>query len=143
MVPDAESRGGPTTGTADRRVTRLGRILRRHKLDELPQLFNVLAGEMSLVGPRPEVFEYVDRYTPEEREILSVRPGITDLSSIEFANLDDIVGSEDPDRVFRERILPRKNALRLEYVRERSLWLDARILARTVVALVPGSRRGG
>jgi lipopolysaccharide/colanic/teichoic acid biosynthesis glycosyltransferase len=132
MVVDAEALGGPTTGTADRRVTRVGALLRRTKLDELPQFFNVLVGDMSLVGPRPEVMEYVALYRGPEKTILSMRPGITDYASIEFADLDDRVGSLDPDAYFREHILPRKNALRVRYVTEWSLRTDFVILAATV-----------
>ena len=110
MVIDAESLGGPTTGTNDKRVTPIGAFLRKTKLDELPQFINVLTGDMSLVGPRPEVLEYTATYTGEERCILSMRPGITDYSSIEFADLDDLVGDKDPDKYFREHIMPRKTA---------------------------------
>ncbi len=132
MVQDAEKLGGPTTGTNDRRVTKIGSLLRKTKLDELPQLFNVLTGEMSLVGPRPEVLEYTALYNDEEKIILSMRPGITDYASIEFANQDDLVGSVDPDRYFREHIMPRKTQLRVKYVREWSLWGDFKILWRTL-----------
>lgn len=132
MVSDAESRGGTTTGDADPRITRVGRVLRRYKLDELPQLWNVLCGDMSFVGPRPEVAEYTDGYTAEERRILDVRPGITDLSSIEFRDLQSHVGTLDPDGVYRREILPRKNRLRLQYVERQSLALDVAILFRTV-----------
>ncbi|QWV91950.1 sugar transferase [Geomonas oryzisoli] len=131
MVLDAEALGGPTTGTNDPRVTRVGAFLRKTKLDELPQFLNVLKGDMSLVGPRPEVLEYTSQYSGEERCILCMRPGITDYASIEFADLDDQVGSEDPDRFFREHILPRKNALRVKYVKEWSLGSDLVILWQT------------
>lgn len=128
MVEDAESFGGPTTGTNDRRVTRIGVLLRRTKLDELPQFLNVLKGDMSLVGPRPEVLEYTATYKGEEKCIFCMRPGITDYASIEFADLDDLVGESDPDRYFREHIMPRKTALRVKYVKEWSLGSDFRIL---------------
>ncbi|GFO63823.1 sugar transferase [Geomonas paludis] len=131
MVIDAEALGGPTTGTNDPRVTRVGAFLRKTKLDELPQFLNVLKGDMSLVGPRPEVLEYTSQYRGEERLILCMRPGITDYASIEFADLDDQVGSEDPDRFFREHILPRKNALRVKYVKQWSLGSDLVILWQT------------
>ena len=131
MVVDAEKLGGPTTGTNDKRVTPVGAFLRKTKLDELPQFINVLTGDMSLVGPRPEVLEYTSTYTGEEKIILSVRPGITDYSSIEFADLDDLVGDKDPDKYFREHIMPRKTALRVKYVKEWSLWSDFRILWMT------------
>jgi lipopolysaccharide/colanic/teichoic acid biosynthesis glycosyltransferase len=136
MVDNAESLGGPTTGTNDHRVTSVGAVLRRTKLDELPQLLNVLAGDMSLVGPRPEVLEYTTQYKGESKWILSMRPGITDYASIEFANLDDLVGSMDPDSYFREHILPRKNALRVKYVKEWSLASDFIILGATFFRIV-------
>jgi len=136
MVEDAETLGGPTTGTNDKRVTRIGSLLRRTKLDELPQFLNVLIGEMSLVGPRPEVLEYTATYQGEEKNILSMRPGITDYSSIEFADLDDIVGDVDPDKYFREYIMPRKTTLRIKYVKEWSLWNDFRILWMTFFRVI-------
>ncbi len=132
MVQDGEQRGGTTTGKDDPRTTRVGRFLRKYKLDELPQLFNLLSGEMSIVGPRPEVFEYTNQYTPEQSRILNVRPGMTDLACIEFNDLQECVGADDPDRVYRERILPRKNELRLKYADEHGLWLDFKILATTI-----------
>ncbi|QDS99801.1 sugar transferase [Adhaeretor mobilis] len=135
MVADGEQRGGTTTGKNDPRITRVGSFLRKYKLDELPQLFNVLAGEMSFVGPRPEVPEYTEAYTSEEQRILSVRPGITDWSSIEFNDLQQHVGEDDPDRVFREQILSLKNELRLKYVDEQSWGIDLAILAKTATVL--------
>lgn len=136
MVDNAESLGGATTSTNDQRVTRIGALLRRTKLDELPQFLNVLAGDMSLVGPRPEVLEYTSQYKGEEKYILSMRPGITDYASIEFADLDDLVGSTDPDKYFREHILPRKNALRVKYVKEWSLGSDFGILWATFLRVM-------
>ena len=143
MRTDAELVGGTTTGQNDPRITPIGRILRKYKLDELPQLFNVLWGDMSFVGPRPEVAEYTDAYSAEERQILAVRPGITDLACLQFSDLQEHVGGEDPDRVYRERILPHKNALRLKYAREHSLGLDLQILVRTAgLVLFRPFRRG-
>lgn len=136
MVRDAEKLGGTSTGQGDVRITRTGRVLRKYKLDELPQFFNVLKGDMSLVGPRPEVEEYTRLYSTEEQLILSVRPGITDYSSVRFANLAEILGAEEPDRMFAERVLPVKNALRLRYVREQSFTNDLRILVRTARAVM-------
>lgn len=135
MVENAESLGGPTTGTNDQRVTRIGALLRRTKFDELPQFLNVMAGDMSLVGPRPEVLEYTSQYKGEEKYILCMRPGITDYASIEFADLDDRVGSIDPDKYFREHILPCKNALRVKYVKEWSLSSDFYILWMTFLRI--------
>ena len=139
MVNDAEALGGPTTGTDDPRVTRIGRFLRRYKLDELPQFINVLIGDMSLVGPRPEVLEYASKYVGDEKMILKMRPGITDYASLQFANLDDLVGRDDPDKFFREHILPVKNALRLKYVRQWSLSRDFIILICTVLRILQKS----
>ncbi len=135
MVVDAE-RDGTTTRVNDTRITRVGAWLRRWKLDELPQLLNVLAGEMSFVGPRPEVEEHTAAYTTEEREILEVRPGITDLASIRFVRLAEELGSEDPHAVYVTRVRAEKNALRLQYVRERSLAGDFRIVVTTIRAIM-------
>ncbi|MGQ9682056.1 MAG: sugar transferase [Anaerolineae bacterium] len=131
MVPQAERLGGPCAARDDPRVTRVGRFLRRYKLDELPQFINVLRGEMSIVGPRPEVLKYTQQYEGDQRLVLSVRPGITDLASIEFASQSDILGNDDPERVYEERVRPIKDALRLRYVVEQSLWLDLCIIIRT------------
>ena len=135
MHVNREKAGGDTTALNDPRITRIGSFLRRFKLDELPQLINVLKGEMSLVGPRPELSHYTDRYTMEEKQILSVKPGITDLSSVKFSALDERVGAVDADVVFERTILPEKNRLRLQYVRERSFFLDMKIAADTLRAI--------
>lgn len=140
MVVDADQKGGPSTPAEDPRVTREGRLLRRYKLDELPQLVNVLAGDMSLVGPRPEVPQYVALYTPEERHILSVRPGLTDFASL--WNIDEgalLAGSPDPERTYLEEIRPTKLRLQLEYVRRQSTETDLAILWATACAVL--SRR--
>ncbi|MEO1496799.1 MAG: sugar transferase [Planctomycetota bacterium] len=136
MTVGGESLGGTTTGAADPRLTPIGRFIRKHKLDELPQLLNVLWGDMSLVGPRPEVAEYTSRYTERERTILSVKPGITDLASLEFVDLQAVVGAEDPDAAYRRHVLPRKNELRVRYVETRTLGGDAAILVRTVAKVL-------
>ncbi|MBA4367322.1 MAG: hypothetical protein C0403_06745 [Desulfobacterium sp.] len=141
MVENAESLGGPTTGTNDKRVTSTGALLRRTKLDELPQFLNVLTGKMSLVGPRPEVLEVTNDYFGDEKMILQMRPGITDLASIEFISLNEIVGNDDPYAFFRKHILPKKNALRIEYVKNWSLRLDVRILLQTMIAITKKVRR--
>ncbi len=135
MVVNADRIGGPSTAGDDPRITPVGRALRRYKLDELPQLINVLKGEMSLVGPRPEVPQYVDLFTSEERAILSVQPGITDWASL--WNSDEgavLAGSPDPERTYLERIRPEKVRLQLEYVRRRNLWVDVTIIVQTVAA---------
>ncbi len=131
------SGGSRITVAGDRRVTRFGRILRAAKLDELPQLWNVLKGEMSLVGPRPELPEYVERFRGRYERILTVRPGITDLASVRFRSEEKcLAGSHDPLRAYAEEILPAKLDLAEEYLERRSLWLDLSILARTVTRLV-------
>jgi lipopolysaccharide/colanic/teichoic acid biosynthesis glycosyltransferase len=135
MRVDAEQVGGGSTGKNDPRITRVGRVLRRHKLDELPQLLNVIRGEMSLVGPRPELPAYTALYAGEELSILSVRPGITDLASIEFVHLGDVLGDEDPDRKYEEEVRPVKNALRVRYVKEQSFLGDLRLLFRTIARI--------
>jgi lipopolysaccharide/colanic/teichoic acid biosynthesis glycosyltransferase len=136
MRPDAELVGSTSTGHNDPRVTRVGRRLRPFKLDELPQVLNVLKGDMSIVGPRPEVEEHTSAYTEEEKIILSVLPGITDYASIRFFNLNELVGSEDPRRMFIEKYRAEKNRLRVAYVRNRSIWTDLRIIFLTVARLV-------
>lgn len=132
MVRDAEKLGGPSTGLHDERITEIGRWLRRYKLDELPQLVNVLLGEMSIVGPRPEVPLYTKDYIGDELLILTVRPGITDFASIEFSRLDEILGEEEPDRTYENEVKPRKNALRIKYAKEHTLSLDCMLIARTI-----------
>jgi lipopolysaccharide/colanic/teichoic acid biosynthesis glycosyltransferase len=142
MVPDAERVGGTATAHRDPRITRVGHFLRHFKLDELPQLFNVLFGHMSLVGPRPEVEEHTSEYSAEERVILSVTPGITDYSSIRFINLNQLLGSEDPNRVFIEKYRSEKNRLRIQYVRTQSLVTDLKILFTTLSRIFVRSRNG-
>lgn len=141
MVPDAESLGGKVTARDDARVTRVGRVLRRYKLDELPQLINVIKGDMSVVGPRPEVSEYTALYTDEEHVILSVRPGITDYASIELVQLGEVVGSDTKDGAFEDRVrkvLEVKNALRVKYVREQTLIGDIKLILLTLRKLIIG-----
>jgi lipopolysaccharide/colanic/teichoic acid biosynthesis glycosyltransferase len=136
MVANADQVGGPSSAADDARITRTGRFLRKYKLDEFPQLINVLRGEMSLVGPRPEVMQEVLLYTPEEKHLLDVRPGITDWASIQFRHEGEILrGSSDPHQAYRERIRPQKIRLGLEYVRRHSLVVDCRILVQTLRAL--------
>jgi lipopolysaccharide/colanic/teichoic acid biosynthesis glycosyltransferase len=137
MVVNADRIGGPSTADGDPRVTSVGAWLRKYKLDELPQLVNVVIGDMSLVGPRPEVRHYVDLMTDEERTILDVRPGITDWATL--WNPDEgavLAGSEDPERVYLETIRPEKIRWQLEYVRRRSLAVDVVILIQTAAAIV-------
>lgn len=137
MVVDAEKLGASSTSDDDPRITKIGRFLRKYKLDELPQLINVLLGDMSLVGPRPEVKKFTDLYTEEEKAILSVRPGITDWASI--WNPDEgalLAGSKDPDKDYFEKIRPEKIRLQLKYVRERSFLTDMRIIALTLKTIL-------
>jgi len=137
MVVNADKLGGPSTSDDDPRITRVGRFLRKYKLDELPQLVNVLKGEMSFVGPRPEVQMYVDLYSEEEKVILSVRPGITDWASL--WNPDEgaiLAGSPDPEKTYREEIRPQKIRLQLEYVRRRSLGVDLQIMLKTLAVVL-------
>lgn len=137
MVLNAEKMGNKITTGNDPRITPVGAFLRKYKLDELPQLFNVLKGEMSLVGPRPEVPEYVDFY-PEDikKVVLSVQPGITDIASIEFVNENDLLtGSDDPVSDYKNKVLPVKLAYNVDYVNKQSLWLDFSLIFKTVAAI--------
>jgi len=137
MVVNAESLGGSATAADDQRITSIGKFLRRYKLDELPQLLNVLAGDMSLVGPRPEVQKYVNLYSPEEQAILKVRPGVTDWASIWNSNEAAVLeGSRDPEKSYEELIRPTKLALQLLYVRNHSLLIDLKILLHTGLKLI-------
>ncbi len=140
MRTDAERVGPQITVGADARVTRSGETLRHYKLDELPQFFNVLFGDMSVVGPRPEVPRYVAKYPPVLGErVLSVRPGITDLASIEYRDENALLGaSADPERTYVEVVMPAKLALCERYVATRSFWGDLRIIGRTMkIAFLP------
>ncbi len=136
MVPNADKVGGPNTPDDDPRLTKTGRVLRRYKLDELPQLVNVFKGDMSFVGPRPQVPGEVAGYTPEERDLLLVRPGITDWASLRFSNEGEILaGHADPDKAYAELIRPEKMRLGLDYVRKGTFRDDLSILVKTF--LVP------
>ena len=139
MRVDADRLGLITVGGRDSRVTRAGYYLRKYKLDELPQLLNVLRGDMSLVGPRPEVRKYVDLYTPEQLRVLTVRPGITDLASLRYRHENDLLAqAEDPDAYYIETVMPAKLALNLEYIDHQSFWGDLRLIGQTVVAVCRG-----
>jgi len=132
MVPNAEGRGGQITRHADPRITRVGHVLRKTKLDELPQLLNVFIGDMSLVGPRPEVPRYVEKFREDYAYILAVRPGLTDPASIKYRDEAAVLaGSDDPERLYAEQILPDKIALARDYIDRASLWGDVRLLVRT------------
>ena len=132
MEKNAELLGGGTTANNDSRITRLGKFLRKTKLDEIPQLFNIILGEMSFIGPRPELPKYTALYQGTEKIIFDVRPGITDMSSIRFIRLDELVGSEDADTMYEREILHKKNALRVQYVVRQSFLLDFWLLFETV-----------
>lgn len=133
MRPGSEAQGQLTIGGRDPRITQVGYVLRKTKLDELPQLWNVLAGDMSVVGPRPEVPKYVALYTPEQRAVLGVRPGITGMASLDYIDENELLArAADPEKAYIEEVMPAKLALDLRYVREQSLALDLRIIAVTV-----------
>lgn len=137
MVVNADKIGGPSTADDDPRITPIGTVLRRYKLDELPQLINVLKGEMSVVGPRPEVPAEVVQYDERQKQLLTVRPGITDLASIRFHNEGEILrGHADPHEAYKRLIQPEKIRLGLEYVRTQSLLTDLKIITLTLKTLV-------
>ena len=129
---------GPTShhsGDDDPRVSSVGRWVRKFKLDELPQLWNIVKGEMSFVGPRPESPDYTKLYTEEQRAILELRPGITDFASIEFADLGSLLKGDDPDKLYFGKVWDRKMELRMKYVRERSFWVDLKLISLTFAAI--------
>ncbi len=133
MVVDAEKLGRQIIVGRDPRITKAGYFLRKFKFDELPQLFNVLIGDMSFVGPRPEVQKYVDMYTDEQREILKVKPGITDYASIEFSNENEILGEvEDPEEYYISTIMPTKIAFNKKYIENNNLFIDIKIILKTI-----------
>ncbi len=133
MVADAEALGKQITVTDDPRITRSGKFLRKYKLDELPQLFNVVKGEMSLVGPRPEVPKYVALYTPEQRQVLEVPPGITDLASIQFRNESDLLAAvSNSEELYIQKIMPQKLELNLKYIAQARLSFDLLIILKTL-----------
>lgn len=135
MVKNADKIGGGTTALHDPRITKVGNVLRKTKLDEIPQLAQVFVGKMSFIGPRPELLKYVNQYEGEEKIILQVRPGITDYSSIEFINLDEIVGSENADEMYEKYVLKKKNLLRVKYAESVSFKTDIYILLKTLLAV--------
>lgn len=132
MCVGSDKKGLITIGGHDPRVTRSGYFIRKYKLDELPQLINVFAGDMSLVGPRPEVRKYVDMYTPEQMHVLDVRPGITDMASIRYRNENELLEqADDPDRYYVDVIMQDKLRLNLEYVRRHSFGFDIKLIFQT------------
>ena len=137
MRTDADKHGLITVGGRDPRITRIGYYIRKYKIDELPQLWNVLMGDMSLVGPRPEVQKYVDLYTEEQRKVLSVRPGITDYASIEYVDENILLAkSDDPDRTYVEVVMPAKIVLNMKYINNKSLKEYFKIIFLTLAKIV-------
>jgi len=136
MVTNADQLGPGITGASDPRITPIGRLLRKTKLDELPQLINVLVGDMSLVGPRPEDPRYVVHYTHEQQQLLSVRPGITSPASVQYRDESSLVPAEHPEQYYIEHVMPQKLAIDLEYVVDMSLWRDICVLGNTARALL-------
>jgi lipopolysaccharide/colanic/teichoic acid biosynthesis glycosyltransferase len=136
MRPDSDKAGQITIGN-DARVTKVGRFIRRFKIDEIPQLINILKGDMSVVGPRPEVPKYVNMYSEEQLKVLTVLPGLTDFASIEYLDEQKILGAApDPDKAYIEEVMPSKLKLNLKYIAERSFWLDIKLIFRTIGKIV-------
>lgn len=136
MRKNAESKGQLTVGMKDNRITRSGYFIRKYKIDELPQLVNVFFGEMSVVGPRPEVPKYVSLYNKEQQNVLSIKPGITDFASIEYVRENELLSaSSDPEKTYIEEIMPAKLELNLKYLREQSFLTDMKIILQTIKAI--------
>lgn len=143
MRVGADKAGPSVTQHGDGRITPMGRWLRQWKLDELPQLWNVLRGDMSLVGPRPEVLKYVEHYTPEQRVILELKPGITDLATLEYMDEESVLGGVvDLETFYIREVMPQKIKLNLVHARRANLWEDTKIILRTLLPLMSGRHRG-
>lgn len=136
MVKDADKIGGGTTALNDSRITKVGNLLRKTKLDEITQLINIIKGEMSFIGPRPELIQYTNQYEDDEKLILEVRPGITDYSSLKFINLDEIVGNQNADGYYEKYVLKKKNQLRIKYAYDVSIKTDLKLFFSTVFRVV-------
>lgn len=137
MQTGSDQKGLLTVGDRDNRITRVGYFLRKYKLDEFPQLINVLKGDMSVVGPRPEVRKYVDLYTPEQMRVLSVRPGLTDIASIQYVHEDEILAASDnPEQTYIQEVMPAKLALNLQYIDTQSLCGDIKLIWKTFTAIL-------
>jgi len=137
MYLDAESRGQLTVGMRDLRITKVGYNLRRFKLDELPQLFNVIKGDMSLVGPRPEVRKYVNMYSPEQMKVLDVCPGITDYASIQFINENELLAqATNPEEYYIKYIMPKKLEMNLEYIKSKQFFKDVSLILKTFFKII-------
>lgn len=132
MVKNADKIGGGTTALNDPRITKVGLFLRKTKIDEIPQLLNIFVGQMSFVGPRPELIRYTSNYSEEEQIIFKVRPGLTDYSSIEYINLDEIVGDKDADSFYENNVLKLKNGLRIKYAESVSFAVDFKLFFKTI-----------
>lgn len=136
MRPDSDKAGQLTVGN-DARVTKVGRFIRRFKLDEVPQLLNILKGDMSVVGPRPEVPKYVNMYSDEQLKVLEVLPGLTDYASIEYLDEQEVLGASDnPEETYIKEVMPAKLKLNLQYIQDRGFWLDIRLIFRTIGKIV-------
>ena len=137
MVSDAEAKGLQISTSGDARITKVGKVLRKTKIDELPQLFNVFVGQMSFVGPRPEVPKYVDMYDEEQKNVLLVRPGITDEASIVFRDENEILeNAEDPEKAYVEEIMPVKLAYNLEYITKMRIFYNIKRIFKTIIAVL-------
>ena len=137
MRSDSFSKGALTVGSRDPRITNVGYYLRKYKLDELPQLFNVLFGDMSFVGPRPEVKKYTDLYNQAQKKVLTVRPGITDYASIKFRNENDLLSvSDNPEQLYIDKIMPEKLDINLKYINDNSLFKDIKIIFDTFYVII-------
>lgn len=139
MYTDSDKKGLLTVGGKDRRITTIGYYLRKYKIDEIPQLINIIKGDMSIVGPRPEVRKYVDMYNPRQMQVLNVRPGLTDLASIKYVNENEILGaSDDPEKTYIEKIMPEKLELNLQYINNQSFIYDIKLICNTIAAIIKG-----
>ncbi len=137
MRTNADKNGLLTIGGRDSRITRMGYFIRKYKIDELPQLINVLLGDMSLVGPRPEVQRYVNLYNNEQKKVLTVKPGITDYASIEYSNENELLGkAENPEQVYINEIMPAKLKLNLKYIAEQGIVTDFKIILKTIAKIL-------
>jgi lipopolysaccharide/colanic/teichoic acid biosynthesis glycosyltransferase len=137
MGPDSEKNGQITVGGKDPRITKIGYLLRKFKLDEFPQLLNVIRGQMSIIGPRPEVRKYVAMYTDEQLTVLSVKPGLSDFASIEYINENELLGkSDNPEKTYIEEIMPVKLQLNLKYIQQKSFGTDIKLIFKTIVKIL-------
>jgi len=137
MFTDSDKKGLITIGMRDSRITKVGYFLRKYKLDELPQLMNVFIGNMSFVGPRPEVRKYVDMYNDHQKLVLNAKPGITDYASIEFSNENELLGnSQNPDETYISTIMPAKLELNLKYILEQGLTTDLKLIFKTILKII-------